>query len=722
MSILPRRTTSDDKYMRYLYTTSNKITSLADTFPAANGISQYSYLGITTKLLSNSFRNEGATDFNNQKLQFVADPSSSTDAATKNYVDSNLSLIKATYINVLNYNAVGNGIVDDTAAISTAISAVTNGQILFFPSGNYLVSGGFTIPQNVTLLGMNLNNKTGTSSSSSHTATPGTTILVAASFTGTLFTMNQSSSVDSMEIFYNGLVPTDVTPLAINYTFHCTGKNTSITNVQIPYVSKCILVDTTSSLFISNTNFFPLRNGIVCSGTLFVDTIQLSSSISIDLSGSNILTFAKNNSIGITCIDTLQLSLKNTRIDDQSIGVLVNDSSHTTFGTIDNCNITTATCISILNANIKGIIISNCFLQPSVQGILISDTSTTPITCFINDCSIIATSFTNGINITSGATTTCLIRGLIIQNQTNYGILCSNTVSILKLFMYITSGTRLSSTSSNVEDFMSNGTFVSLNASNNLVFYNTLDASSNTNASSVFKGGVAINKGLLVGTTLGIGCNVAIGGTATTSNGASASGVKFNISSGTHALTNGSSPLSDINTSSIDIVTFNSSIATSIVNASTLEIVGPPVAGSNVTIQNPFALNIVAGDILLNNTVVNYNVDDVVKISSTTIPTTGTIVNNTLYTVTGLLFTTSRAVRVDLNLKASNGTQEYFQLGFFCDENNTWQVSLHSQIGNTTQLQNTLFSITSAGQVKVNFGVTPINTTITAKWKVCALT
>lgn len=416
--------------------------------------------------------------------------------------------------------------------------------------------------------------------------------------------------------------------------------------------------------------------------------------------------------------------MKNITIDNVFIGILINDSANTTFGTIDNCNISAKTCISILNANSRGIIISNCFLQPTTQGILVSDISNPPITLFVNNTTITNTSgFTNGINLTSLSTTTCLIRGMVIQNQTNVGILCSNSSSILKLFMYISNSTRISSSSTNVEDLMSNSTKFSLNVNDNHVFYNTLDVSSSILAAVIFKGGVAINKGLLVGTTLGIGASASIGNITTTSTGSSDNGVKFNITSATHNLTNSTSPLTDINTMSIDRATYNSSIATTISKASTLKIMGPPIAGTNVTLDNPFALNITSGDILLNNTIVNYNIDDVVKIASTTIPLTGTIQQNTLYTVTGLSFTTSRVVCVELNLKCSNGTQEYFQLGFFKNASDLWQISRHSQFGDTTlQLEYTTFSITSAGQVQVDFGSTSFNQTMTAKWKVCALT
>lgn len=46
------------------------------------------------------------------------------------------------YYNVKNYGAIGNGLVDDTQAIQTAINAVSGvgGGILYFPKGTYLVS------------------------------------------------------------------------------------------------------------------------------------------------------------------------------------------------------------------------------------------------------------------------------------------------------------------------------------------------------------------------------------------------------------------------------------------------------------------------------------------------------------------------------------------------------------------------------------------------------
>lgn len=51
------------------------------------------------------------------------------------------------------YNAVGNGVADDTAAIQAAIDAIAEGEILFFPVGEYLVTQKLTVEKDIRLLG-----------------------------------------------------------------------------------------------------------------------------------------------------------------------------------------------------------------------------------------------------------------------------------------------------------------------------------------------------------------------------------------------------------------------------------------------------------------------------------------------------------------------------------------------------------------------------------------
>ncbi len=53
------------------------------------------------------------------------------------------------------YGAIGNGTTDDTAAIQAAITAAsTTGRSVFVPPGRYKISSGFSLPPNVSVLGV----------------------------------------------------------------------------------------------------------------------------------------------------------------------------------------------------------------------------------------------------------------------------------------------------------------------------------------------------------------------------------------------------------------------------------------------------------------------------------------------------------------------------------------------------------------------------------------
>lgn len=60
----------------------------------------------------------------------------------------------ARFINVKKYGAKGNGIDDDTNSINLAISDMTDGAILYFPKGTYIISSTLLIPyNNITIKG-----------------------------------------------------------------------------------------------------------------------------------------------------------------------------------------------------------------------------------------------------------------------------------------------------------------------------------------------------------------------------------------------------------------------------------------------------------------------------------------------------------------------------------------------------------------------------------------
>jgi large repetitive protein len=79
--------------------------------------------------------------------------SSATNSPTTIALSGTGTTASAT-VNVQNYGATGNGTTDDTAAINSAIAALTSGATLLFPCGTYLISSQLSINvSNVTIDG-----------------------------------------------------------------------------------------------------------------------------------------------------------------------------------------------------------------------------------------------------------------------------------------------------------------------------------------------------------------------------------------------------------------------------------------------------------------------------------------------------------------------------------------------------------------------------------------
>lgn len=80
------------------------------------------------------------------------------------------------------YGAKGDGITDDTVAITAAIADIpTTGGILFFPPGIYVTTGGFTIPNPTLIKGCGMVGEDGTLSP--------TSLITCSSDTDSLFTV-----------------------------------------------------------------------------------------------------------------------------------------------------------------------------------------------------------------------------------------------------------------------------------------------------------------------------------------------------------------------------------------------------------------------------------------------------------------------------------------------------------------------------------------------------
>ena len=108
------------------------------------------------------------------------------------------SLINGAPINVLDYGAVGNGTTDSTAAIQLAINAAAvNNQLLYFPTGTYLVTDTLTIYSGTTITG---------DQSWSYPASYGSTLASQIKFVPTslkdLFALGTNPNIGSAPAFY----------------------------------------------------------------------------------------------------------------------------------------------------------------------------------------------------------------------------------------------------------------------------------------------------------------------------------------------------------------------------------------------------------------------------------------------------------------------------------------------------------------------------------------
>jgi hypothetical protein len=98
----------------------------------------------------------GATTIGDAKTLYIG--SITTDVYGR---ISAISTHAANWVNVKDYGAIGNGIVDDTASIQTAIDSIRDiGGVVFFPTGKYIISATIKLSQvgghsynNITLQG-----------------------------------------------------------------------------------------------------------------------------------------------------------------------------------------------------------------------------------------------------------------------------------------------------------------------------------------------------------------------------------------------------------------------------------------------------------------------------------------------------------------------------------------------------------------------------------------
>jgi len=82
-----------------------------------------------------------------------------------NSATTNVGAKLAQYVSVKDFGAVGTGGADDATAIQDAIDSLTNGGVVYFPAGTYLVNSQIVVSAKVHLVGTGYATENGTSSS-----------------------------------------------------------------------------------------------------------------------------------------------------------------------------------------------------------------------------------------------------------------------------------------------------------------------------------------------------------------------------------------------------------------------------------------------------------------------------------------------------------------------------------------------------------------------------
>jgi hypothetical protein len=194
---------------------------------------------MTSTLIVDNLQNNAATI----NLPLTSIPSTSTYSASNGstligYTNGGTSAVSTTVasklkekISVKDFGATGNGTTDDTAAITAALAAASNmssalGPVaVWFPSGVYLVSSGFTLPTNIFIRGDG----------------EGVTKILTNTANINIFSNIQTSNtIVNIGIEDLNIASTAAGVVGIKFTL-CSG--TSVRNVIFQGCSQCIVID-----------------------------------------------------------------------------------------------------------------------------------------------------------------------------------------------------------------------------------------------------------------------------------------------------------------------------------------------------------------------------------------------------------------------------------------------------------------------------------------------
>ena len=687
-------TTTLNKIFKVRYVPDTPVNSLSDT----SKVSQFTYLGITNTLFAFQSKFEGLMNLSGNRITNIGTPTNPSDATSKQYVDTLITTIEPIYINVKTFGAIGNGIHDDTIAFKGALSlAASTGSSVFIPSGTWFISDTLELLTNVTLQG-----------------TSSFTCQIKTSITDrSLFTFSNNTCLKDISIYIIEQYSTS-SPITTNTNPVCLISNCNtvvLNNINFGRVFKAISIGTNSNnITLNEITFSVLNCGIQLGTCSNIKMTQLQHSITD--TPLSFQTYSKNNAIVCLFDRSQNVLIQSSTIDGALVGIqfpLKTSLLDTIYATVSTCRIlqcTTGIQIQNYGLGLRGLQMNETYFgQSTTTGIHITETGSNIMTISMHQCFMDCTS--RGIYIQS-ATSTCivLVQFLQIIGQSNEGIRNESTSNTLKLHGYLCpSGTRLFNQSPFIEDQMTNISTLNVNSSGTCVFGQTTDVVSNTVASVVFKGGVAINKALLIDSKCQIGSGIS-------------TGLKLSIPNSTVTLT--SITNTNLNTFTIDPITFNSGLPGTIIDKSaTLSITGPNINGTNTSITKPVALEIGSGDILMNTILLNWNSDDVVK----QVSYSRSVSSNTLYSVVGLLLSTCQSASIDLILvDNSSPVSEFFQITVVKGSAG-YVVTGHTQSNSNNDIRfaNTLFTITSVGQLQFNLGSTTV-TSLTVKWRILTLT
>lgn len=340
----------------------------------------------TDVLLKSGGTMVGDIAMGSNKITGLSAPVSTTDAATKDYVDNNSVYVDndSVYVSVTDspYDATKDGTTDDTTAINDAISAVNTagGGTVFFPAGTYSVSQ-IDLKENVRLLGeskystilkANTINKNIVNYQKATSSISGD---YDSYFAVEELTLNGNAKTGLNGIFLNGvketltgtLTPTnDSTTIAGTLTFFesevSIGDNLLISGV----VSTVSAITSDTSLTIETP--FPDDTSASSLAAVFsrIDRVTLKNLFTIDIAGNAIdLYLSSNNTIE---------TVKTTACDN---GLYLENCTDTD---VSNCSFQTDVGFGIYilggpGAFDEGVRLSNCSTNAQTNGLYIENQS-----------------------------------------------------------------------------------------------------------------------------------------------------------------------------------------------------------------------------------------------------------------------------------------------------------------------------------------------------------